>query len=110
MEGVFSKIKTLAQIGLKSVPDSFFYYTLCLFLLIIISKFASNWVSQWIGNNKERHDEHGKLITEMGKCLIELTTITKVHEVHIQSLLKSRDEHKEDIETLREFYIVTYKK
>ena len=103
MEGVY------AQIEMKAIPDSFFYYTLCVFLLIIISKFVSSWVVQWIGNNKDRHDQHGKLISEMGKCLIELTTITKVHEVHIQSLLKSRDKQGEDIETLREFYIVRYK-
>lgn len=88
------------------MPDSFFYYTLCLLLLVTII-----WgIKKWLDNNKETFDTHGKLIADMGKCIIELTTITKVHEIHIQSLLKDVEKQGQDLETLREFYIVTYKK
>lgn len=106
MERILSQVETLSQIDLKSVPDAVFYYTLCLLLLALLAKFITNWV----GSNKDRQDQHGDLIREMGRCLTELTTITKVHEVQIQALLKTTEKQSEDIETLRDFYIVTYKK
>lgn len=88
------------------MPDSVFWYTICMALFI----FAIWVVKRHIDGNKDTSDKHGMLITEMGKCIIELTTITKVHEIHIQSLLKDVEKQGQDLETLREFYIVTYKK
>jgi hypothetical protein len=88
------------------VPDSFFWYTISTALFVF-----ALWVGKrFIDSQKEQQDKTGALVSEMGKCLIELTTISKVHEVHIQSLLKKVDDQGDDIETLREFYIVTYKK
>lgn len=94
---------TAAQVA---APDPVFWYTLCIVLLLAII-----WgIKRWLDNNQGTFDKHGNLITEMGKCIIELTTMTKIHEVHIQALLKKVDEQGDDIETLRDFYIVTYKK
>lgn len=102
MEGVYKTV--IAEVG--PLPDSFFWYTISVALFV----FAIWVVKRFIDNNQDTFDKHGVLITEMGKCLIELTTITKIHEVHIQALIKKVDEQGEDIETLRDFYIVTYKK
>jgi len=102
MEG----IQKIIYADVMPVPDSVFWYTLSVSLLAF-----SLWVGKrFVDNNKDTFDRHGDLIAKMGNCIIELTTITKVHEVHIQSLIKKVDEQGEDIEALRDFYIVTYKK
>lgn len=72
--------------------------------------FAVWVVKRFIDNNKESFDKHSDLIGKMGNCIIELTTITKVHEVQIQALINKTDRQTEEIESLRDFYIVTYKK
>jgi hypothetical protein len=88
------------------MPDGIFWYTVSTALFIF-----SIWlVKRFLDTNKEEKDREGILVKEMGKCLIELTTMTKIHDVHINSLLKNVEKHGDDIETLREFYIVTYKK
>lgn len=89
-----------------TMPDPIFWYTLCIVLLAAII-----WgIKKWLDSNQITFDKHSKLIEDLGKCVIELTMMTKVHEVHIQALLKKVDEQGDDIETLRDFYIVTYKK
>jgi len=104
MEGVYGII--IAEVEVKTMPDAVFWYTLCVLMIGVLI-----WgVKRELDNNKSSFDKHGILITEMGKCIIELTTITKVHEVQIQNLLKASEKMGDDLETLREFYIVTYKK
>lgn len=102
MEGVYNTVR--GEVG--PLPDSLFWYTLCMALFV----FAVWVVRRFIDNNKETFDKHSDLIAKMGNCIIELTTMTKVHEVQIQTLIKKTDQQTEDIESLRDFYIVTYKK
>lgn len=87
------------------LPDSVFWYTISVALFI----FAVWVVKNYIDNSKETFSEHSDLIRKMSNCIIELTTITKVHEVHIQALNKKVDAHDGALDALREFYIVRYK-
>lgn len=98
------RVYHFAQAQVRPLPDSFFWYTLCLALFV----FAVWVVKRYIDNNKDTFDTHGDLIRQMGNCIIELTTITKVHEVHIQALNKKVDSHDKEIDALRDIYIVRY--
>lgn len=88
------------------LPDSLFWYTLCMCL----TAFAIWAIKRHIDSNKDTSDRHADLIAQMSKCLIELTTMTKVHDVQIQSVIKKVDDQGDELEALRDFYIVTYKK
>lgn len=101
MENLFR----LAQAGVRPIPDSFFWYTLCVLLLV----FCVWVIKRYIDNTKDTFDTHGDLIRRMGDCIVQLTTLTKVHEVQIQALNKTVDGHDKEIESLRDFYIVKYK-
>jgi hypothetical protein len=101
MEGIQS-----TNLEVMPLPDSVFWYTLC----ILLFSFAAWVVKRHIDTNKETFQRHGDLITKMGECIVELTTMTKVHENQMQSVLKILDKHGDEIEALRDFYIVTYKK
>jgi len=100
------RVYKIAQANVIPMPDSVFWYTISMALFIF-----AVWVAKrHIDNSKETFSEHSDLIRKMSNCIIELTTITKVHEVHIQSLIKKVDDQGGEIESLRDFYIVTYKK
>lgn len=101
MEGV-----PITQLELKPIPDSFFWYTIS----VVLFAFFIYAVKRHVDTNKGESDRHGLLIDQVGKCIIELTTMTKIHEVKMQELIKKVDKHEDEIETLRDFYIVTYKK
>jgi len=102
MEG----IQKIIHADVMPLPDSVFWYSLSMALFL----FAVWAGKRYIDSTKDTFDKHGDLITKMSNCIIELTTITKVHEVHIQSLIKKVDDQGGEIESLRDFYIVTYKK
>lgn len=93
-----------AEAQIIPLPDSFFWYTLSLVLFVFVI-----WVvKRWLDNNKDTFDNHGDLIRQVSNCVIELTTITKVHEVQIQELTKKVDAHNREIDALRDIYIVRY--
>lgn len=99
------RVLKIAKASTAPMPDQFFWYTICVALFAFVI-----WATlRYIDNIKATFDKHGDLITKMGSCIIELTTITKVHEVHIQAILKDMEKQGEDLESLREFYIVKYK-
>ena len=99
------RVLKIAQASVTPVPDSFFWYSLCVALCAI-----TIWsIKRYIDNNKETFSQHSDLIRQMGNCIIELTTITKIHEVHFQSTNKRLDDHDKELDALREFYIVKYK-
>lgn len=84
---------------MQSAPDGWFYYAVTLAfgaaLIWVILRYT------------------GRIDTTLNKveeAVNQLTTMTKIHDIHIQGLLKKVDQQAEDLETIREFYIVTYKK
>jgi hypothetical protein len=99
------RVYKIAQASVMPMPDSVFWYTISMALFLF-----AVWVAKrHIDNSKETFSEHSDLIRKMSNCLIELTTITKVHEVHIQALNKKVESHDRELDALREFYIVKYK-
>lgn len=107
------RVYHITQAAVGPVPDSFFWYTLC----VLLSAFSIWAVKRHIDANKDTDNRHGDLITQMGKCIIELTTMTKIHEVKMEAqgtkiaeMAKRVEKHEEEIEELRDFYIVSNKK
>ena len=84
---------------MEQAPDGWFYYAVTLAfggaLIYVILRYSS------------RVD---KTLEKVQETLIELKTMTSLHEVHIQSLLKKADQQGDEMQSLRDFYIVTYKK
>jgi len=64
------------------------------FILIVLAIGIVLQLKQYVKTNDVRHKEHSRLDTLMSDNLVELTTITKVHESEINGL-------KEDVKDVR---------
>jgi len=80
-----------------------FYALFALILLYHVIKFVIDQVKKYLKDTKDSFDKHFDLITQLGKCLTELTTITKIHE-------EKHDQHEEAKRELRyDRHLVRYR-
>lgn len=90
---------------LKLVPlaPQNFYALLSMILLYFAIKLSIDQVKKYLKETKDTFDKHFVLITQMGKCLSELTTLTKIHD-------EKHEQHEEAIRDLRsDRHVVRYR-